>query len=185
MRTVRDIMEPEVFWLAADMPLQRAAEELAGRQIGGAPACAPDGEIIGMVSKTDLTEHYGGESEARLVRDVMTPELFAVGPNDPIDRAIHSMAFEGVHRLLVLDENERLLGIVTTMDVLRELAGFPRRRPRVFAVAPPDSVRARQAEQAELIEQLVDATLADSFPASDPPFWTLGLKGRVPVRPRI
>lgn len=184
MRTVRDIMEPDVFWLPADMPLKRAAEELSARQIGGAPACAPDGEIIGMVSKTDLTEHYG-ENDGRVVRDVMTPELFAVGPDDPIDRAIHSMAFEGVHRLLVLDHDERLLGIVTTMDILRDLAGFPRRRPRVLAVGPPDSTRTRQAEQQELIEDLVDATLADSFPASDPPFWTLGLKSRVPVRPHI
>jgi predicted transcriptional regulator len=47
------------------------------------------------------------------------------------------MAFEGVHRLLVVDEAEHLVGIVTSMDVLRELAGFPRPQDRVVAVAPP------------------------------------------------
>ncbi len=137
MRTIRDIMEPDVFWIPSDMPLERAAQELASRQISGAPVCAPDGRIVGMLSTTDLTEFYGGAHELRLVRDVMMPELLAVGLDDPIDRAIRLMAFEGVHRVLVLDEDKHLHGIVTSMDVLRELAGFPRQPPRVYAVAPP------------------------------------------------
>ena len=137
MRTVRDIMEPDVFWLASDAPLERAAQELAARQISGAPVCGPDGRIIGMLSSTDLTEFYGGAHELRLVRDVMTPETLAVGPDDAIQRAIEVMAFEGVHRVLVIDAEQRLLGIVTSMDVLRELAGFPRQPARVLAVAPP------------------------------------------------
>ena len=137
MRTVADIMEPDVFWLPLDMPLNRAAEELSARQFSGAPACSPDGRIVGMISLTDLTEHYGGENEFRLVRDAMTPEVLSVRQSEPIDRAIQLMAFEGVHRLVVIDDDERLVGIVTSMDILRELAGFPRQPRRVIAVAPP------------------------------------------------
>jgi predicted transcriptional regulator len=136
MTTVRDIMEPNVFWLADDTPLKRAAEALAQRQISGAPVCAREGCIVGMLSKTDLAEFHGGANDARLVREVMTPEILAVEPDAPIERAIQLMAFEGVHRLLVL-ESGRLAGIVTAMDVMRALAGFPRRGVRVMAVAPP------------------------------------------------
>jgi predicted transcriptional regulator len=136
MRKVRDIMEPNVFWLAADAPLTRAAEALAERQIGGAPVCDAGGKVVGMFTKTELAEYYGSANELRLVRDVMTPAVVSVHPDDAIERAVQLMAFEGVHRLLVLD-GERLEGIVTSMDVLRELAGFPRREHRVIAVAPP------------------------------------------------
>lgn len=136
MRTVRDIMEPNVFWLAADAPLARAAEMLAERQISGAPVCDATGRILGMFTKTELAEHYGCAHEARLVRDVMTPTVISVHADDPIERAVQLMAFEGVHRVLVLDD-DRLEGILTSMDVLRELAGFPRRQHRVIAVAPP------------------------------------------------
>ena len=136
MRKVRDIMEPNVFWLAADAPLERAAETLAERQISGAPVCDPDGKVVGMFTKTDLAEYYGSANEMRLVRDAMTPAIVSVRPDEPIERAVQLMAFEGVHRLLVL-EGERLEGIITSMDVLRELAGFPRREHRVIAVAPP------------------------------------------------
>jgi len=137
MRTVGEVMEPHVFWVPTDMPLNRAAEELAARQISGAPACSPDGRIVGVISQMDLTEHYGGAHELRLVRDVMTPEILTVNQAEPLEQAIRRMAFEGVHRLFVLDSDEHLVGIITSMDVLRELAGFPRQPHRVFAVAPP------------------------------------------------
>jgi predicted transcriptional regulator len=136
-RPVRAVMETNVFWIAADMPLDSAAKALAERQFSGAPVTARDGRIIGMISKTDLTEFYGPSHELRVARDVMTPELLAVSPDEPLQRAVQLMAFEGVHRLLVLDEQDRLLGIVTSMDVLRELAGYPRQTARVQAVAPP------------------------------------------------
>jgi predicted transcriptional regulator len=143
MRTVGDVMEPHVFWVPADMPLHRAAEELAARQITGAPACSPDGRIVGVISLADLTEHYGGGNDLRLVEDVMTPEVLAVNEDDPLEQAIRLMAFEGVHRLLVLDRDDRLAGIVTAMDVLRELAGFPRQPHRLVAIAPPQRRAAR------------------------------------------
>jgi predicted transcriptional regulator len=137
MRAVGEVMEPHVFWVPTDMPLLRAAKELASRQISGAPACAPDGRILGVITMADLTEHYGGTHESRLVRDVMTPEVLSVSEAAPLQDAIRVMAFEGVHRLIVLDGHERLAGIVTSMDILRELAGFPRQPPRSYAVAPP------------------------------------------------
>lgn len=136
-RPVRAVMETNVFWLAADTPLDRAAQELCDKQISGAPVTAPDGRIVGMITKTDLAEFYGPAHELRLVRDVMTPEILAVKPDEALERAVQLMAFEGVHRLLVLDEQDRLMGIVTSMDVLRELAGYPRQTARVQAVAPP------------------------------------------------
>jgi len=136
MRTVREVLAPDPFWVPADMPLKRVAEELSERQVGAAPVCAPDGRILGMVSKTDLTERYGRANEGGCARDAMTPEVLTVKADGPMDDAIRNMAFEGVHQLVVVDEDDRFVGVVTSMDILRELAGYPRRSARVFAVAP-------------------------------------------------
>lgn len=81
MRTVRDIMEPTVISVATDMPRKRAAEVLSEKLVG-APVCEPGGSVVGMVSKTDLIEHFGRAHEARIVRDVMMPEIFSLSPND-------------------------------------------------------------------------------------------------------
>lgn len=138
MQSVGEIMTPAVLWLAEDTPLKQAAEALAEWKVSGVPVCAPDGTMVGMLSTTDLTEFYGATNQERLVRDVMTPEIVSVGRDAPIQRAIELMAFAGVHRLPVLDDAKRLAGIVTSMDVLVALAGFPRGGPRhVGRGAPP------------------------------------------------
>lgn len=140
MRKIRDVMEPAVIWIAADAPLARAAEELAARDISGAPVCDPRGRVVGILSKSDLVEAFGSAGDGRTAADIMTPLALFVDPEDQLERAIGLMAFEGVHRLLVIDSKGALEGIVTSMDVLRELAGYGRAKPRIMAVALPDSV---------------------------------------------
>jgi predicted transcriptional regulator len=138
MRPVRDLMETDVFWVPTDMPLSNAARGLTERGVSGAPVCDAHGRVVGMLTKTDLVDFYGSANEERLVADAMTPEVLAVGPDDPAEQAVKLMAFEGVHRLLVL-EGDRLVGILSSMDILRELAGFPRsNRDTPIGVAPPE-----------------------------------------------
>jgi hypothetical protein len=85
---------------------------------------------------TSTCDQDGNVWLERRERDEARPIL--VSADDPLERAITlMMAPEGVHRLVVL-EDRRLAGIITAMDVLRELAGFGRRNSlRVIAVAPP------------------------------------------------
>jgi predicted transcriptional regulator len=130
-------METDVHWIPTDMPLEGAAQELARRRITGAPVCTPDGKVVGVLSTTDLTSFYGGANEHRRAADVMTTKVLAVGSDDSLQHAILVMAFERVHRVLVLDRAGRLLGIVTSMDVLRELVGVPRQRESATAAVNP------------------------------------------------
>ena len=130
MRKVRDIIDRHPFWIPDDMPLERVAAELAERQLNAAPVCTREGCIIGMLSKTDLTQHYSGD-ESGLAFDAMTPEVLSVQADAPAEAA-----FEGVHQLVVTDDAGRFVGVVTAMDILRELAGYGRTRPRIIAVAP-------------------------------------------------
>ncbi len=58
------------------------------------------------------------EVENRLVRDIMTKEIHAVGPGDSVERIIRLMVQHKVHRIPVVEAN-RLVGIVTRGDVLR------------------------------------------------------------------
>lgn len=129
-------MRVDVHWLPSDMPLDRAADELAHRHVTGAPVCAPNGTIVGVLSGTDLTKYFGRADDERHVEDVMTREVVAVRPDDTLEHVIHLMLLERVHRVLVLDRADHLLGLVTSMDVLREMAGLSRRRHRHARHAP-------------------------------------------------
>jgi predicted transcriptional regulator len=133
---VADIMSRDVVSLSPEMDLRAAAATLAEHQISGAPVCSQEGRLVGTLSATDLVERQATSEGPAHVGDVMTPAVVSIGAGDSVQRAIEAMAFEGVHRLIVVEEG-RLVGIVTSMDVLRELAGYSRADDRVIAVAPP------------------------------------------------
>lgn len=55
------------------------------------------------------------------VRDVMTPVVFSVSPTTPASKVVDQLLKQGVHRLYVVDDSGVLVGIVSTIDILRRL----------------------------------------------------------------
>jgi|SRR6516165_8299784 CBS domain-containing protein len=55
------------------------------------------------------------------VRDIMTPVVFSVSPNYPARKVISEMLALKVHRLFVVDRTGVLIGLISTVDVLRHL----------------------------------------------------------------
>jgi CBS domain-containing protein len=142
MLSAADIMTRRVFTLPASLSLEGAAWALAHRGVSGAPVLDDDGTLVGVLSEADLLETRVGDGLAgaadldaedgegvgvgrasmEVVADAMTPALLAVGPGDPVSEVIALMIAHRAHRVLVLDDAGALAGIITTVDVLRELA---------------------------------------------------------------
>ena len=55
------------------------------------------------------------------VRDVMTHVIYAVRPSDPVMSAVRLMVMQNVHRAIVVRDEGRLAGVISSMDVLRAL----------------------------------------------------------------
>ena len=77
-----------------------------------------------MLSKSDLvnpepSQWIRGEAT---VGDVMNPEVVSLYADDPAMAAVSEMAKRDIHRIVVLDAESQLAGIVTSMDVVRALA---------------------------------------------------------------
>ena len=150
--TARDVMNPKILTVSEEMTVQELATFLVDHEISGAPVEDADGRLVGLVSTTDLArnaaeigsvdeseEHpffrsWAGagldaddlaelhiEEEGLLVREIMTPTVFAVDADSPVSHVAHSMLDGHLHRLLVI-ENDRVVGIVSTSDLLRLLA---------------------------------------------------------------
>jgi CBS domain-containing protein len=62
------------------------------------------------------------EQEGLKVGEIMTPTVFAVEADAPVSHVARSMLDGHLHRLLVI-EGEKVIGIVSTSDLLRLLAG--------------------------------------------------------------
>ena len=63
-------------------------------------------------------QRVGQGLDRRTVDELMTHTVAAVVPETPLAETAHEMLRHRVHRLPVLDEQQRILGIVSTMDIL-------------------------------------------------------------------
>jgi CBS domain-containing protein len=121
---IRDIMTRHLFTVDADASAEEAAWALTRRHIGGAPARDEDGNLVGMISKSDLVDPEPRQwiRKEPTVGDLMNPDdLVTLYANDPAMAAVKEMVRREIHRIIVLDEHSKPVGIVTPMDIVRAL----------------------------------------------------------------
>ena len=142
MLTARDIMTATVYTVEEDASGEEAAWGLTRRHIGGAPVRDSRGNIIGVLSKGDLVNPEPAQwiKGEPTVGDLMNPDVLAVYAEDPALAAAVGMAQRNIHRVVVLDEEQKLIGIVSSMDIVRAVAAGRR-----FAVDADDAYPASAA----------------------------------------
>jgi len=118
---VCDIMSSPVQTVTAGATLREAQEALAAAHVGGLAVVSESGKLVGLVSAQDCLDPRHSDPDAP-VEDAMTRVLYALRPGDPMMQAVQLMVSEHIHRVLVVGDNGALVGIVTTMDVLRAVA---------------------------------------------------------------
>lgn len=127
--TVGEIIGGTVVTAQPTMPLSLLLEVLAGQGLNALPVVERDGQLVGIVSKSDvvreLAEQFGaavGFEQHATVRDVMAPVVTAVREVASVAHVAAIMAYGGLHRAPVLDGDGRLVGIVSLVDIARWLA---------------------------------------------------------------
>ena len=115
------IMSDDVVCVRPDLAVQALATLFVDRGITGAPVVDATGRPIGVVSKSDLVRE-GTERVGATVADIMMPIAFTLPENASMSHAAALMAYEGVHRVPVVTSDGTVVGIVSTMDVVRWVA---------------------------------------------------------------
>ena len=130
---VTAIMRRTVAVTDGALPAEQLAESLVEEGIGGAPVVDDEGRLRGIVSKTDLLRFWRElatpQRDGRVLtaEDVMMPAVYTLHPDSTIAEAAALMAYEGVHRLPIIDDEGRVVGLVSTLDITRwvaQSAGF-------------------------------------------------------------
>jgi CBS domain-containing protein len=86
------------------------------------PIVDSDDRPIGIVTKLDLVECR--DEERKTARELMMPHAMSLRPQDTLVRAAALMSREGFHHVLVVTEDGKLEGIVSTFDVTRWVANL-------------------------------------------------------------
>ena len=150
MLRVRDIMTHDIVSVASDAPLDVVAWRFAFEEVSGAPVRDLQGNLIGFISKTDLTDPARNTGDDMRVEDAMTRGVWAVLPDTPVLDAVTLMLEKGIHRVLVLDGPDKLVGIMTPTDVMRALvSGYFVEGPKAANIGTSDDSEGTDGEDSE------------------------------------
>ena len=141
---VRRIMTTDVVTIRPDAPVSEAARLLWTNRISGMPVVEGD-RVIGVVTEYDLIARQSefeapmyipfldaffrvpgtGDREqlrrilATTVRELMSAPAFTIGPEEDVQDAATAMYERHVNPIPVVDEDGRLLGVVSRSDIVR------------------------------------------------------------------
>ena len=137
---VEDVMTTEVWTVRSETSLKDAADILVRKRISGLPVVDAENHVVGVLSEGDIVYKERGEAEkksllerwlelplpdvvskleARTVGQAMSAPAVTIGPKRPLTEAANRMVDEAVNRLPVVDDDWKLIGIVTRADLVR------------------------------------------------------------------
>lgn len=116
---IKKIMTKDVGGLIPESTLKEAAYEMESLGVGFLPVC--DGErLVGVITDRDITVRAvakGENPDTSLVKDFMTPRVYWTFENDSIKKAAAVMEKRKVRRLVVVDQNKLLAGVISLGDI--------------------------------------------------------------------
>ena len=122
-QTVGDIASRDVVSFKIDCSVKEAAKKLVDNEIDGAPVIK-DGKVIGVFTLTDLVNAIADDNEDKKVGELMSTNVVIVNEDLKIANAIDIMLKKSISRLIVADNNQTLLGIVTRTDLLDSITNL-------------------------------------------------------------
>ncbi len=147
--TAADLMTANPLSIRHDAALADAAAFLVRHEISAAPVVDDAGRAVGVISHTDVVRHgsegdskdphdaeyyraldrrcppamreaiFGKKAETVRARDVMTPVVVEVSAQDTAVSVVAKLLALKIHRLFVVDQTGTLVGVISTLDVLR------------------------------------------------------------------
>lgn len=148
-KEVKAFMTKKVISITENQPIKKLFSLMDENGIVGVPVVNDVRQVVGMITETDLIEHFttletprsinllGGivylddpndfnqhlkDQCAETVKDLMTQPAITIQESDNLSEAIDLMSEHQIGRLPVVNDKNELTGIITRSDVLHQLA---------------------------------------------------------------
>src|SRR5258708_2093930 len=116
---LKEIITSPVETVGPESTLFDAAETMLTRDLGWLPV-TDEGKVVGIITDRDITVRgvAGGlDTKKTKVEDVMSRDVYACSIDGTVEDACNMMEDEQVRRLVVVDDDEKLTGVISLADV--------------------------------------------------------------------
>jgi len=128
-KKIKEIMTKDIIYSSPDEGVIKAFEILLKHKISCLPIVDADKKVIGIITATDIgynliIDAYTIDTK---ISDVMTKKVISVNPENTILDAMKKMdefghSKEIINQLPVVDESNKLIGIISDGDIIRALS---------------------------------------------------------------
>jgi len=123
---VRDVMTARPECVSPEDTLQQAARKMKDLDVGPLPVCGENDRLVGMITDRDIVIRCvaeGQDPRTARVRDAMSEGISYCFEDDDVAEAARQMKEKQIRRLVVLNRDKKLVGIVSLGDVAVQTGG--------------------------------------------------------------
>jgi CBS domain-containing protein len=149
---VHEVMTRHIRSVHPATSVEHAARLMEECDCGALPVIGDSGVLVGFVTDRDIAIRIvarGRDARYAIVADCMTDRVFACYANESVAECMRQMARHQVRRMPIVDERQRLVGIVAQGDLARHAGHQPLPEERraltevVCAVSQPGQIAYR------------------------------------------
>lgn len=145
MKTCQEIMTSNPTCCTPSEMVYTVAQRMQNEDIGALPVVESyeQKRVIGMLTDRDLALRVVGASQdptSTAVQDVMSPKPIVCHPDDNVDNVLKMMAEHQIRRVPVVDEDGRVVGIISQADIVLQVHDSDKVAHVVEQISQPDLV---------------------------------------------
>lgn len=136
---VKDHMTPSPYCIFPNTSVSKAIDILEQKGFRRLPVIDENEALIGLVTEENIADSSGSQNTSldiyelnyllsrTMVSDIMIKDVITIGPDALLEEAASKMVEKGVYTLPVVDEKNKVIGIITERDIFKafiDLMGF-------------------------------------------------------------
>jgi len=144
-----NVIQRNVEVIEATATVRDAARRMKEKDIGSLPVSAKD-RIVGMLTDRDIVVRSigrGDDPEKALVQEAMTDQIEFCYETDRLEEVSRKMSERQIRRMIVLDRNNKLVGIVSLGDLVRAQGAAPEVTHALEEISQPTKPTAAGTDQ--------------------------------------
>ena len=139
MRNISDVMTEDVYLVTPEQTIAEAALLMREKDVGSV-AVQSDDKLIGMLTDRDLAIRAvagGADPATTKVRELMTEDVTWCYEDQDVAKTAELMKRNDIRRIIVVDRDKRLVGVVALGDLARQQPGHSEDVLTDVSSAPP------------------------------------------------
>ncbi len=118
---VKELMTHGVVTIGENARIIDVVRLLVVENIHGVIVVSDDRKAVGVISEIDIVKSFDEDFNEMKAGDIMSKNLRTIGDEERIEDAARIMKKYGIHRLLILDKDNKPAGILSVADIMKAI----------------------------------------------------------------